>query len=89
MAFVRTDLALWAYADGYSLWHYATNDTAAVVDSSGYFNVAAADLRVGDFIFGHVDIDGTPGFGIFTVSSNTGSVVDVSDMVSLAVADTD
>ena len=88
MALVRTDLALWSYADGYSLWHYATNDTAVVVGTVGYFNDLAADLRVGDFIFAHVDIDGTPGYGIFVVNANDGTTVDVANMDALGATDT-
>lgn len=40
MAFNSKNLSVLAYANGFTLWHYATIDAAAVVDSGGYFNAA-------------------------------------------------
>ena len=82
MAFDRSKLALLSYANGFKLWQYQTPDAAAVVDSAGYFNTAIGDLNVGDVIFAHVATGGTPGFGIFAVTSNDGTNVDVADMVT-------
>ena len=90
MAFTNNTLALVAGGGGqFRLWHYKTNDAAAVVDSAGYFNGASNYLQVGDFILAHVDADGTPGFGIFVVNANSAGVVDVADMLNAAAADTD
>ena len=41
MAYQSKDLSVLAYANGFTLWHYATADAAAAVDSAGYFNAAA------------------------------------------------
>jgi len=89
MAYDSSNLSALTYANGFTLWHYKTNDTAAVVDTAGYFNVAAGMLRVGDFIFGNFDLDGTPSHGVMVVLSNTGGVVDVSDAVVFGAANAD
>jgi len=89
MAFTSKDLSVIGYANGFTLWHYTSVDTAAVVDSSGYYDAAAGMLRVGDFIFANVDTDGTPAHGIFVVLSNSGGIVDVSDITALGGTDTD
>ncbi len=90
MALVKTNLAyLGGAAPGPRLWSYKTTDTAATVDTEGYFNGVAAQLNVGDFIFLHATSGGTPQFGVVVVLSNDGSVVDTGDMVALKSADTD
>lgn len=40
MAFFHRDLTVLAYADGYTLWHYSTDDTSDEVMSRGYFDDA-------------------------------------------------
>lgn len=93
MAFDRTDLALESGGNNSTLpkqWSYTTVDTAATVDSAGYFNNAADILAVGDIIRANVDTDGTPGYGEFYVSANSGGTVDVNDIVSrVTTTDTD
>lgn len=90
MAFNPTDLELLAGSGaGISVWGYVTNDTAATVDTAGYFNQAANRLAVGDRIHANVDMDGTPGFGLFVVLSNDGATVDVGDMTAFGGTDTD
>lgn len=89
MAYDSNNLSALTYANGFTLWHYKTDDTAAVVDTAGYFNVAAGMLRVGDFIFGNFDLDGTPSHGLMVVLSNAGGVVDVSDAVVFGGGNTD
>lgn len=82
--FKDIDLSVLAYANGFTLWHYTTADTAADVDSPGYFNDAADMLRVGDMLFANVDTDGTPAGGIFYVNTNASGTVDVVDMARAA-----
>ena len=59
MAYDASNLSALSYANGFTLWHYKTPDTSAVVDSTGYFNGAAAMLRVGDFIFANANVSAT------------------------------
>jgi hypothetical protein len=89
MAFNSKNLSVLAYANGFTLWHYATIDAAAVVDSGGYFNAAEHMLRVGDMVMANVDTDGTPAHGMFVVNANAGGTVDVADMTAFGAADTD
>lgn len=86
MGFVRTDFGQRDANNNTALpreWVYTTIDTAATVDSAGYFDDASDLVAVGDLIHAKVDTDGTPGFGTFAVSSNTGGVVDVNDLANL------
>lgn len=80
MAYDATSLSQLEYANGFTLWHYRSADTAVTIAASGYFNVASHMLRTGDMIFATVDTGGTPQNGIFVVDSNTGGVVDASNL---------
>jgi hypothetical protein len=61
MAYSPNNLSVLAYANGFTLWHYTTTDTAATTDTTGYFNGAADMLRVGDMILANVETTGAPG----------------------------
>ena len=51
MAFKSRELSVLAYANGFTLWHYRTEDALeAVVDAAGYFDSACDMLRGGDQI---------------------------------------
>jgi hypothetical protein len=89
MAYDSSNLSALTYANGFTLWHYKTNDDAAAVDTAGYFNEAAGMLRVGDFVFGNFDLDGTPSHGVMVVVANAAGVVDLSDAVAFGGANTD
>ena len=89
MAYDASNLSALTYANGFTLWHYKTPDTAVSVDSTGYFNEAASMLRVGDFIFANVNIGGTMQSGVFIVASNAGGVVDVSDITGFGTTNLD
>jgi hypothetical protein len=89
MAYSPEDLSVLAYANGFTLWHYTTTDSAATTDTSGYFNRASDMLRVGDMILANVDTSGTPGAGIFLVNSNSGGVVDIANLTPVGASDTD
>ena len=89
MAYDASNLSALSYANGFTLWHYKTSDTSANVDGTGYFNGAAAMLRVGDFIFANANVSATMQSGVFIVASNAGGVVDVSDITAFGTVDTD
>ena len=65
-------------------WGYTTTDTAATVDTAGYFNDVADFVKVGDIIKANVDTDGTPAYGTFYVSANDGTTVDVNDISTIS-----
>ena len=88
MAYLSKDLSVLAYANGFTLWHYTTADSATTVDTTGYFNAASTMLRAGDIIVANVDTAGALKGGLFLVSTNAGGVVNVNDMTQIGSADT-
>jgi len=90
MAFTASNLSLVNYSgNGFHFWHYTTTDTAATVDTAGYFNSVANEMNVGDLIMVASATGGTPVYGLMVVNANSGTVVDVADMVSLSGSDSD
>ena len=89
MAYQSKDLSVLAYANGFTLWHYTTADSAATVDTAGYFNAAVDMLRAGDIIIANVDTASAPKAGLFLVSAAASGVVDVNDMTQVGSADAD
>ncbi|MGF1475211.1 MAG: hypothetical protein ACFB6S_06560 [Geminicoccaceae bacterium] len=81
MAYDPSGLSALSYANGFTLWHYRTTDTAGAVSATGYFAAAVAMMRVGDFILVNADTDGTPESGVMVVISNDGSTIDAANMV--------
>lgn len=74
-----------------SLFSYRTQDDAATVDTSGYFNAMAAVLRPGDLIY-RVTVNATgvvQTAGWHVVMTNAAGVVNVSDTTALTVTNTD
>jgi hypothetical protein len=78
------------------IWAYLTNDTAAVVDTSGYFdngNTTNTGMRnsmnVGDLIYVSADADGSPTYGLHIVTANSAGVIDVTNAVALGGTDSD
>jgi len=82
MALVTANLTLVNYSgNGFHIWHYVTaDDTNNQIDAAGYFNGASNEMNVGDVIFANT----SNGFGMVTVLSNSGGVVDTGDVVSMA-----
>lgn len=90
MAFTSSTFSLVSYSgNGFHIWHYKSDDAAAVIDSAGYFNTYAKEINAGDVIFATTAASGTPVYGMFSVASNDGTTVDVKDMTTLSEADTD
>lgn len=89
MAYNASNLSALSYANGFTLWHYKTNDAAADIDTTGYFNEAAAMLRVGDFVFANASASGVVESGVLIVKSNAGGVVDLSNITSFGPLDSD
>lgn len=68
---------------------YKTTDTQATVNTAGYFNSVASEVRVGDLIYAYTDTGGTPAGILFAVNANSGTVVDVTDGLAIGTTDTD
>lgn len=71
------------------MWSYTTTDAIADVNTSGYFNSAASLLKVSDIIFCFTSSGGTPAMSIVWVNANSGTVVDVTDGLTVTATDTD
>lgn len=66
MSYNSKALSVLAYANGFTLWHYRTNDNPDHLLADGYFDAAFDMLRVGDIV-----ICSTPAGGVFlSVASN-------------------
>ena len=79
------NLSVLSYANGFTLWHLATSDALADVDTVGYLNSVATMVREKDMLF----ISASDGTGMFCVSSNINGVVDLNNNIAVAETDTD
>lgn len=51
MAFQNKNLSVIAYANGFTLWHYAsTTDSIATIAATGYFNDVKTLMNIGDVV---------------------------------------
>ena len=51
MAFQNKNLSVIAYANGFTLWHYASNnETVSTISATGYFNDVKTLMNIGDVI---------------------------------------
>jgi hypothetical protein len=88
MAYAASGLSALSYADGFTLWHYASADAIATVRAAGYFTAEAVDmLKVRDVVL--VSDTNTPTMQWCIVLSNDGTTVDISDGTTIAETDTD
>ena len=72
-----------------SIYTYSSTDAQTAIRVSGYFNSVASILKVGDIIFCYSATGGTPVMSTAYVNSNTGTVVDITDGVTVTATDTD
>ena len=72
-----------------AIYTYASTDAQSVIRASGYFNSVSSILKVGDIIFCYSATGGTPVMSTAYVNSNTGTVVDITDGVTVTATDTD
>lgn len=50
MAFQNKNLSVIAYANGFTLWHYAANETLATITTAGFFNSVKTLMNIGDIV---------------------------------------
>ena len=50
MAFQNKHLSVIAYANGFTLWHYAANETLATIATTGYFDAVKSLMNTGDIV---------------------------------------
>lgn len=86
MAFNNKNFSVMAYANGFTLWNYQTEDTLAAVKADNYFNDIAAFARPGDMIIIIADNASTLAPAIMFVTANADGVVTVSELNAVAKA---
>ena len=67
MAYKPSNLSVLAYANGFTLWHYLTEDASDEIGSPCYFDKARDMLRVSDMVI----INCGDGTGVIVVSNPT------------------
>lgn len=68
MAFQNKNLSVIAYANGFTLWHYAANETLSAIATAGYFNSVKTLMNIGDIVIVNGSDDTT--IGVIGVSSD-------------------
>lgn len=72
MAFQNKNLSVIAYANGFTLWHYAAGETMATIATSGYFNNVKTLMNPGDIVI--INASDTTSIKKITIASGAVSV---------------
>lgn len=89
MSFSPKELSVLAYANGFTLWHYRTADSASTVDTHGYFKAAGEVFRPGDMILANTGLGGSAAAGLFLVNHAEAGAVDVADLLAVGASNAD
>jgi hypothetical protein len=84
MTYQFKDLSVLAYANGFTLWHYTTPDSAADVTAPGAWDPAADMLRAGDIIVANVDTTRVPAALLLVVTGVDGGAVATGSLLPAA-----
>jgi len=83
MAFDTHGLSVLAHANGFTLWHYRTQDAASKLTQAGYFDEGTALLRDGDLVLVHANAAGDrPAGQILMVGPVAGDAIKVASLLS-------
>ena len=86
MSMDSKNLSVLAYSNGFTLWHYKTNDVQAVVEAKGYFDKVSNIFNAGDVIFASCGEE-TKSVVMYVVSSvKDGDVVIAKAFANVGVA---
>ncbi|MDR1694557.1 MAG: hypothetical protein LBR70_05160 [Lactobacillaceae bacterium] len=85
MSFKNQNFSVLAYANGFTLWNYNTEDALADVKTAGYFNEIASFARVGDMILTVANKENAVVPAIFIISAINSGVVAATDFTSAQV----
>ena len=89
MSYLSKNLSVLAYANGFTLWHYTSTDTAADMTGAGYFNGASDLLRANDLVLVNTDTDGSAGARIISIAGVSAGVVSLGAAPNQAAFVTD
>ena len=76
MAFQNKNLSVIAYANGFTLWHYAANETFAEITTAGYFNDVKTLMNNGDIVI--INGSDKTGIRVIGVAESTVSVAELA-----------
>ena len=71
MAFANKNLSVIAYANGFTLWHYAENITLSDICTDGFFNDVKTLMNIGDIVI----VNANDSSAFRRVSSTSGEVI--------------
>lgn len=86
MAYDSKNFSVMAYANGFTLWNYSSEDDLNTVKGSGYFNDIAPFARKGDMILTNAGIASTLESAVLSVSSIEDGTVTVAALATSAAA---
>lgn len=91
MAYNSANLSALGYSNGFTLWHYRTEEKVLFGSSpDGYFSPAHRMLRVGDMILCNYGVNtDEPGHCILVVTSNKDQKVEVHGLCGMVRDPTD
>ena len=84
MSYNSKNFSVMAYANGFTLWNYSTEDDLTAVKGSGYFNEIAPFARKGDMILANTSVESTLAPAILSVASVEDGAVSVSALAPAA-----
>ncbi len=84
MSYNAKNFSVMAYANGFTLWNYSTEDDLTAVKGSGYFNEIAPFARKGDMILANTSVESTLAPAILSVASVEDGAVSVSALAPAA-----
>lgn len=70
MAFQNKNLSVIAYANGFTLWHYAADETLTAITTAGYFNPVKTLMNIGDIVI----VNGSNGTAIKVAGVTEGNI---------------
>lgn len=79
MAFAARNLSVLSYANGFTLWHYSTDDALTGIVTAGYFNDASDMLRKGDMIVTNANRSTSLENAVLFISNVQNGVVTLDD----------
>ena len=84
MSYNAKNFSVMAYANGFTLWNYSTEDDLTAVKGSGYFNEIAPFARKGDMILANTSVESTLAPAILSVASVEDGAVSVAALAPAA-----
>lgn len=78
MSYNSKNFSVMAYANGFTLWNYSTEDALTSVKAAGYFNEIAPFSRPGDMILVNANTESAPQSAILSVGSVSADSVTVA-----------